>query len=1014
VREGFGAALRVAGPPSFYPEQALTESGYFRNGHPGRILLRFSNIPQGVDLELPRIVETGSPSVSGDGLRAQWVQGAGPDGAGGAVSSEGGTVLISSPPGGEAFVVYQVMDANPSVLESLPLTTTASWTTGADLDTIQMSVYPAPLSTVTAASSAAPEPRFLDAASPRPFFRLAPCRSSLLFPYASAAGGENTRLVLDNLTSDTPGTTPQAAPCRLRFRGPGAPSEHTTPPVPPGGQVEVSLASVAPGFSGHVVAECDFEAAAGKAIASGGGATYESDAEPLAAYDEGVPIEWRPLLIPYAVSADGFDTRIAIANPTLDIPGLPAQAGACRIDYFGQNAPPSQQSMPIGPGSELVFSLSAGAPAMGIAAAPNFSGYVTAICEFAYARGLAAITDPAGPAGFTIPAEPFDVPFVIDPNQPNPAPPEPGTHLLIPYASSRAGDETLLAISNASQDFLGTIPQAGACTLAYHGDGAAGEPGPRTFALSAGEQATFRLSEGDPARAIAPAPDFRGYLTLECDFPRARAAALVTSPTGEGSLAISAEPFTLPRDTTPAPLVQPYLSNQGGEDRVVVLASTSVDPFGTTPVNTSCSLLFRGENAPPPSGIPLAAGDVRAFVLSRGLPALGIPPAPGFKGFLWTSCAAGLVRAEDYRISPTGFSPFCEIDATPGVQSSDVVALTAMLGERVAIGHPGDPDGDGRVTAFDIQHCNDLGFAFQPAPSDEPDPVAQPDPAEESDSVEPVSSPEHEPIVEPDPSNAASPPAAPTPAPAVPQADLRLTWQASPQTARPQRPLTLTATVANAGSAAASNAVVTLYPPYALVLSGGPAGCTSAGNTWTCDLGTLAAGQSVMLRLSGTVASSASAELITFGEASSSAPDRDSANDTARLVTPLESQVNLSASAYLLPRLPAPGETATLTVSVTNRGPALAERTRLAAELGPRVQLQQTPVGCTLSGRMLDCLLGDLHAGRTKAFLLQVQIAAGSGLQGPESSPYLAVVSGSSSTDEYEPENNTFSLPAAP
>jgi hypothetical protein len=44
----------------------------------------------------------------------------------------------------------------------------------------------------------------------------------------------------------------------------------------------------------------------------------------------------------------------------------------------------------------LIFTLSGGSPTQNIAGAPEFQGYIIAVCEFQYAHGFAFITDGFG------------------------------------------------------------------------------------------------------------------------------------------------------------------------------------------------------------------------------------------------------------------------------------------------------------------------------------------------------------------------------------------------------------------------------------------------------------------------------------------------------------------------------------------------------------------------------------------------------------------------------------------
>ncbi|MEZ5366677.1 MAG: hypothetical protein R2748_31140 [Bryobacterales bacterium] len=169
------------------------------------------------------------------------------------------------------------------------------------------------------------------------------------------------------------------------------------------------------------------------------------------------------------------------------------------------------------------------------------------------------------------------------------------------------------------------------------------------------------------------------------------------------------------------------------------------------------------------------------------------------------------------------------------------------------------------------------------------------------------------------------------------------------------------------------------------------------------------------LELSGTVSLAAQRELVAAAQVVAAEIDPNLANNTAYITVPLETQVDLSVSAYLLPRFPAPGETATLTISVTNRGPAWADNVTLTAELAPAIELMRIPPGCSLLGSQLRCSPGTLPTGRTTAYLLQARVnPGGGGFQGDGSAGLLADVTGGSSTPDYAPDNNTVRLVITP
>lgn len=103
------------------------------------------------------------------------------------------------------------------------------------------------------------------------------------------------------------------------------------------------------------------------------------------------------LLFPYVTNQAGFDTGLVIANTSLDPFGTVTQAGACKLNYYGETtgggaAPAAQTSGTVAAGKLLIFTLSTGGN-LGIAATPGFQGYMIAQCAFQYAHGFAFISD---------------------------------------------------------------------------------------------------------------------------------------------------------------------------------------------------------------------------------------------------------------------------------------------------------------------------------------------------------------------------------------------------------------------------------------------------------------------------------------------------------------------------------------------------------------------------------------------------------------------------------------------
>lgn len=98
------------------------------------------------------------------------------------------------------------------------------------------------------------------------------------------------------------------------------------------------------------------------------------------------------LLFPYVTTKGGFDTGIAISNTSSDpLGGTPTSEGTCQLTFYGENKPTGTVP-PLGP-------IATGTPDHLKAAfqastlAPDFQGYMFAVCNFQYAHGFAFVSD---------------------------------------------------------------------------------------------------------------------------------------------------------------------------------------------------------------------------------------------------------------------------------------------------------------------------------------------------------------------------------------------------------------------------------------------------------------------------------------------------------------------------------------------------------------------------------------------------------------------------------------------
>jgi len=152
------------------------------------------------------------------------------------------------------------------------------------------STYPTPLTQATSSNI----PRFADTSMVHPalpnIIFIAPCTTTLLFPYTSNTNGFETGMSIANTSADTVGTVTQTGTCTLTFFGTGTivggttktytVAPYVTPAIPAGGvwaDILSHIAAVPPNetspgggseFTGYIFATCGFQYAHGFAFIS--------------------------------------------------------------------------------------------------------------------------------------------------------------------------------------------------------------------------------------------------------------------------------------------------------------------------------------------------------------------------------------------------------------------------------------------------------------------------------------------------------------------------------------------------------------------------------------------------------------------------------------------------------------------------------------------------------------------------------------------------------------------------
>jgi hypothetical protein len=113
--------------------------------------------------------------------------------------------------------------------------------------------------------------------------------------------------------------------------------------------------------------------------------------------------------------------------------------------------------------------------------------------------------------------------------------------LLFPYVTNQAGFDTGIAIANTTADPLGTVAQAGTCTLNYYGNtnGSTGPAAQTSPSVGSGSHLALMLSGGGGvfardggftacASGACVAPLFQGYIIAMCNFQFAHGFAYVS------------------------------------------------------------------------------------------------------------------------------------------------------------------------------------------------------------------------------------------------------------------------------------------------------------------------------------------------------------------------------------------------------------------------------------------------------------------------------------------------------
>ena len=225
-------------------------------------------------------------------------------------------------------------------------------------------------------------------------------------------------------------------------------------------------------------------------------------------------------------------------------------------------------------------------------------------------------------------------------------------------------------------------------------------------------------------------------------------------------------------------------------------------------------------------------------------------------------------------------------------------------------------------------------------------------------------------------------------------------------------PVTWKLTVANLGTSDARNVTITDALPGSATFASADAPCTEAAGTVTCELGTLAPGQSIEKTITADLDPAFTGTLSNTATVGSSTADPTPANNTSTAETPVVPRSDLSIMKEAAPDPIVPGTPATYTLTITNNGPSTATGVSVSDPMPTGLTATSaTPTlgECSVAANV-TCAVGTLPVGATATIIIQADVASNV----TSSITNTASVTGTNADPDASDDADTTTTPVAP